>query len=171
MWPFESWVALAVCLTAVGEVDLTTLEARQRAQWHVYLLQHFGADLGYGFIWNRSGPYSQDLLTHCLQIEHFRTMVAESADSWRPPKQLRRVLKRYRRWLGLRPDDMPLDRWLQLASSLLFLCDEDPSRPIDAVFEELERRCPAGFDYWAMRWAWDVLAGMRLIRNSGGSSS
>ena len=63
----------------VSNFSMASLEDRKKFQKTIYLLQAFGIDLGYEFIWYLHGPYSPELTRVGYAIEEI-TISAQSID-------------------------------------------------------------------------------------------
>ena len=116
-------IALKLFLDELGiAADLSTFANRKTIQKAVYLGQYAGADLGYRFVWDKMGPFSENLardyyrLAEALNVGSedyksriLRPVIRESLEEVKP------LVQPPTTWEG-----MPQD-WLELVASVHYL--------------------------------------------------
>lgn len=111
----------AVLYKLATELGLTrnTMEDRLKLQKTVYLLQHFGLHLGYGFSWYRYGPYSQELVYDAYRFLHIESSkYAQQAESLAFSPNTQDWLRKFKETLG---PDLNDARRLELLASVGFV--------------------------------------------------
>jgi uncharacterized protein YwgA len=114
-------------LDEIGQSDynLASFQTRLRLQKAVYLMQSFGADLGYRYNWYIRGPYSSSLADDLYAIEPLKvSLAAEAQKSVELTSDGKALLNRVARALDARPEGLSDYRWYELLASARYLKDQ-----------------------------------------------
>jgi len=103
-----------------GGLKLDGFSDRLTLQKRVYLLQHFGIDLGYRYNWYVHGPYSPSLTEEAYGLSATVSEVRKLSEGYQLSPDAKKRIGEYRRF----EDDLPeqdLPRSLEIAASIHFL--------------------------------------------------
>jgi len=116
-----------------------SLEERLQLQKIVYLLQAGGVRLGYGFGWNKYGPYSQELADDSYAVLSVGPEKYEETKNWSFDKDTEDKLKKIEDFLKDFKGDY---KQLELLASVDFMCriwDVNPES-LDNFMEEFRSK-------------------------------
>lgn len=133
----SSYANVAAFLRYLGLENFDTFNSRFTIQKVVYLLEDFGATLGFGYSWYIHGPYSPQL-THTL----FKATDKERASRRELSSGELRIINDVRNFLG---QDFYSIEALELLVSLIYLVELGPSAGLDSkskIFGFLRERKP-----------------------------
>jgi len=96
----------------------SAIEERMQLQKIVYLLQAAGIHLGYGFGWNKYGPYSQDLANDAYAVLSVEPDEYEATKTWVFKTSTEKKLKSFEKFLS---DFQQNYKMLELVASVDFM--------------------------------------------------
>jgi len=122
--------AVLSMITRRFELKRSTIGERLQLQKTVYLLQASGVHLGYGFGWNKYGPYSQDLTDDAYTVLSVEPEKYEETKVWVFNAATEKKLKSFEKFLSEFKNDYKM---LELVASVDFM-----NRMWSVCFEPLE---------------------------------
>lgn len=96
----------------------STIEDRMQLQKIVYLLQASEIRLGYGFGWNKYGPYSQDLADDAYAVLSIEPKSYKETEKWAFDDTTEKKLKSFDKFLSKFKNDYKM---LELVTSVDFM--------------------------------------------------
>ncbi len=105
-------------ITRCFALKRSTIEERMQLQKIVYLIQAGGIHLGYGFGWNKYGPYSQDLANDAYAVLSVEPDKYKETKTWVFKTITERKLKSFEEFLSNFQQDYKM---LELVASVDFM--------------------------------------------------
>ena len=108
---------LAAILNDIGNFDMSNFKGRLTLQKTVYLLQSFGLDLGYKFVWYIHGTYCPLLANDGFAIEEIASRMPRIPIEFEAERAQRRYAE-FKEFLANKKDDPAM---LEISSSICYL--------------------------------------------------